>query len=146
MKKILMVGVFLLVAGGLILAAEQQIEKNKIEKRGAEQGLRRGPGEMGLGLYERLNLTEEQKAKIREIQKSRREQLSALQQDTTLSQEQKREKMRQIMESTQKQMDEVLTPEQRQQMEKLREEMRERMKQHWKKRNQGEEKPSTEAK
>jgi len=49
------------------------------------------------------------------------------------------------MESTQKQMDEVLTPEQNQQLEQLRAQMKEKMKERWQEKNKGENKPAAEA-
>ncbi|MCX7705462.1 MAG: hypothetical protein N2115_04305 [bacterium] len=145
MRKILMTATILTLAGAFILmAADNPAVKGAGEKGGLGLGIKRAPGEMGLGHYSRLNLTEEQKAKIKEIQKSRREQLSALKQDTTLTAEQRREKARAIFESTQKQIDEILTPEQRQQLEQLRAEMKEKMKSAWKKKHG--EKPSEVAK
>ncbi|MCM8814915.1 MAG: Spy/CpxP family protein refolding chaperone, partial [Candidatus Omnitrophica bacterium] len=119
----------------VLLAVEQGAGKGPGavgEKVKQWKEMRKGQGEMGLGLYSRLDLTDEQKAKIQEIQKSRHEQISAIKQDETLSKEQKREKIKAIMESTQKQMDEVLTPEQKKKIEELRAEMLEK----WKKRQQ----------
>ncbi|MCM8824958.1 MAG: Spy/CpxP family protein refolding chaperone [Candidatus Omnitrophica bacterium] len=137
MKKILILTVALMVFGCacVLLAVEQGAGKGPGavgEKVKQWKEMRKGQGEMGLGLYSRLDLTDEQKAKIQEIQKSRHEQISAIKQDETLSKEQKREKIKAIMESTQKQMDEVLTPEQKKKIEELRAEMLEK----WKKRQQ----------
>ncbi|MGB9642894.1 MAG: Spy/CpxP family protein refolding chaperone [Candidatus Ratteibacteria bacterium] len=131
MKKIILIAAALMLTKAyMVLAADLPAGKGLWNKGKSGQEMKRGPGEIGLGLYSQLNLTEEQKAKIQEIQKSRRDQLSALKEDTTLSHEQKREKMRTIMESTQKQMDEILTPEQKQKLDQLREQMRERLRQH----------------
>ncbi|MCM8823029.1 MAG: hypothetical protein NC831_09565 [Candidatus Omnitrophica bacterium] len=137
MKKILILTAVLMLFGcaRVLLAAEQGAGKGSGavgEKVKQWKEMRKGQGEMGLGLYSRLDLTDEQKAKIQEIQKSRHEQISAIKQDETLSKEQKREKIKAIMESTQKQMDEVLSPEQKKKIEELRAEMLER----WKKRQQ----------
>jgi len=136
MKKLLILTSAILIFGGVcvLLAADQPSGKGAGDKGKAGQGMKMGRGEMGLGLYSRLNLTDDQKAKITEIMKSRHDQLSAL-----------REKMKSIMESTQKQMDEVLTPEQNQQLEQLRAQMKEKMKERWQEKNKGENKPAAEA-
>jgi len=127
MKKLFLVVAGLVLVGTcMALAADQAAGKGATDRGRPGQEMKRGPGEMGLGLYSQLNLTEEQKSKIQEIQKIRREQFAALKEDATLTQEQKREKMKTIMESTQKQMDEVLTPEQKQKLDQLREQMKQR--------------------
>ena len=147
MKKLLILTSAILIFGGVcvLLAADQPSGKGAGDKGKAGQGMKMGRGEMGLGLYSRLNLTDDQKAKITEIMKSRHDQLSALKEDNSLTKEQKREKMKSIMESTQKQMDEVLTPEQNQQLEQLRAQMKEKMKERWQEKNKGENKPAAEA-
>jgi len=131
MKRLIIIIAAMILAGTfMVRAADQPAGKGPWNKGKHGGEMKKGSGGMGLGLYSQLNLTEEQKAKIQEIQKSRRDQLSALKEDTTLTPEQKREKMRTIMESCQKQMDEILTPEQKQKLDQLREQMRERWKQH----------------
>jgi Spy/CpxP family protein refolding chaperone len=77
-------------------------------------------------MTERLNLTDEQREKIRPLLQGEADQLKALHEDTSLSQEQRREKRRQIEQATRKQIREVLTPEQRAKWREGREEGRER--------------------
>jgi protein CpxP len=74
-------------------------------------------------MSERLNLTDEQKEKIRPLLQDEEKQLQALRADTSLSPEQRREKRRQINQATRKQIGEILTPEQK---EKWRENARQR--------------------
>ena len=64
-------------------------------------------------MSERLNLTDEQKEKIRPILQSEADQLKTLREDKSLSPEQGREKVRQIRQATNKQIREILTPEQK---------------------------------
>jgi periplasmic protein CpxP/Spy len=87
----------------------------------SQQGPRRGPrAEFDLP---NLNLTDAQKAQIESIRKTEREQVMAIRGDSTLSQDQKREKIRSIFESSHQQVFNVLTP---QQQETLKNERHER--------------------
>ena len=70
-----------------------------------------------------LNLTDDQKAQIKQIREGARSQADAVKNDSSLSAEQKEAKMRQIHRDSHEQVVKVLTPEQRKQM---RENMRER--------------------
>ena len=67
----------------------------------------------------RLNLTDEQKAKIRPILQDEQKQMKALREDASVSQEQRREKARQIRNSNQRQIDEILTPEQKEKRKEM---------------------------
>jgi len=69
----------------------------------------------------RLNLTDDQKAKLKSLHESVRQQAQALRNDTTLSAEEKRAKIRSLRESTRQQFQSVLTPEQQEQMKAARE-------------------------
>lgn len=144
MKKILIIAAAVILSCGFALRAADQPSTAPGDK-GSEKGLKMGRGEMGLGMYQQLNLTDEQKAKIQEIMKSRHTQLQALREDKTLTKEQIREKSKAIMESTQKQMDEVLTPEQREKMQQIRAEWEKKAKERWQQRNK-ENKPAAETK
>ncbi len=101
----------------------------------AEQGQRarmhRGRGgRSGEGRLQRmtqlLNLTAQQQARIKPILEKNAQELRALMQDGTLSREQKREKLRPILEASQIQINAVLTAEQRAKWAELRERMKSR--------------------
>jgi Spy/CpxP family protein refolding chaperone len=77
-------------------------------------------------MSETLNLTDEQKGKIRPILQSEADQLKALREDKSLAPEQRRAKRREISQATNKQIREVLTPEQRAKWREEREAGRER--------------------
>lgn len=90
-------------------------------------------------LSEQLNLTDDQKAKLKPILEDQAKQLKAVHDDTSLSQEQKRTKFREIHEATHSQVKAVLTAEQQKKFAELKEEAKE---QHYgKKANPKESKP-----
>jgi Spy/CpxP family protein refolding chaperone len=71
------------------------------------------PQRMLQRLSNQVNLTDDQKAKILPILQAQADQLKALHDDTSLSDEDKHEKMHAIMQSTRKQIGDLLTPEQK---------------------------------
>ena len=71
----------------------------------------------------KLNLTDDQKSQIKAIHAKAKEQVQAVKSDTTLTDAQKKAKLRGIRMDTRKQVSGVLTPEQRQ---TLREDMKQR--------------------
>jgi hypothetical protein len=66
-----------------------------------------------------LNLTEDQKAKIRPILMEQNQQLEALHSDTTMTQEQKMAKANEIRQATSPKIKAILTPEQLQKLAEL---------------------------
>ncbi len=72
-----------------------------------------GPGMKGRpNLDKQLDLTDTQKPKVHEIQKSAMEKVRALREDTSLTSEEKKEKAKAIKEDMATQLKAVLTPEQ----------------------------------
>jgi len=67
-------------------------------------------------MSKRLNLTDDQKEKIRPILQDEEKQVAALEGDSTLSPQQKHKKMREIHIASRSQMDGILTPDQKTQM------------------------------
>jgi Spy/CpxP family protein refolding chaperone len=78
------------------------------------------PQRMLQKLSDQVNLTDDQKAKILPLYQAAADQLKALHDDTSLSDDEKHEKMRDIMQSTRKQIGDLLTPEQKQKLKDLR--------------------------
>jgi protein CpxP len=76
-------------------------------------------------LSKELNLTDEQKEKVKPILDEQTKQMRATQADTSLSQEQKRDKMKQIHQTTHSQINEILTPEQQRKFAELKEQQKE---------------------
>ena len=71
-------------------------------------------------MSERLNLTEEQKTKIRPILQERNKQLEDLRAESSLPQGEARAKATEIRKSARQQIDQILTPEQREKERALR--------------------------
>ena len=85
------------------------------------QGQRTGQLEW---LSKQLNLTDDQKAKLKPILEDQSKQMKATREDTTLTQDQKREKMKQVHESTHSQINDILTPEQQKKFAELKEQQK----------------------
>ncbi|HKT48049.1 MAG TPA: hypothetical protein VJP87_11045 [Candidatus Acidoferrales bacterium] len=77
-------------------------------------------------LSKELNLTDEQKTKLKPILTDEAEQLQAIHNDTSLSREQKMAKMKEVRTSHQPQINEILTPEQQRKWAEMKKEMREK--------------------
>ena len=75
-------------------------------------------------LSKELNLTDEQKEKVKPILDEQAKQMHAAQEDTSLTQEQKRDKMKQIHQTTHSQINEILTPEQQKKFAELKEQQK----------------------
>ena len=73
-------------------------------------------------LAEKLNLTDAQKQQFRQINQSTRKQVMALRQDSSLTDEQKKEKMQAVRKQAHQEMFGVLTPEQKEKLKQMREE------------------------
>ena len=73
-------------------------------------------------LSEKLNLTEDQKAKLKPIFQDQAEQLKAVSADSSLAPEQKAAKKKAIHETTHDQINAVLTPEQQEQFKEMKNE------------------------
>lgn len=94
-----------------ILTAEQQKQL---------QQMRRARG----GPMARLNLTDEQKARMKPILEQQRQQMQAIRNDSSLSAQDRQQKMRDLRQNTRSQMRSILTPEQQQQLEQMRQNRR----------------------
>ena len=73
-------------------------------------------------LAEKLNLTDAQKAQFQQIGKDMRKQGMAIRQDSSLTDDQKKQKMQDLRKESHKQMFSVLTPEQKEKLKQMREE------------------------
>lgn len=76
-----------------------------------------------------LNLTADQQTKIKPILEDHRTQAQALMKDDSLSQDDKRTKMRSLRESTNSKIRDVLTDDQKKQFDEMQQQMRDRMRQ-----------------
>ena len=83
-------------------------------------------GERMEWLSQHLNLTEDQKKQLTPILAGEFKQMRAVGEDTSLTQDQKRDKMKQIHEAARPQVHAILTPEQQQKFARMKEEAKER--------------------
>lgn len=79
-----------------------------------------GPGERLRYMARKLQLTEEQKGQIKPILQDEFKQMKALREDTSLSREQKREKMQDIHNAAYEKIKPILTPEQQKKHDEMR--------------------------
>jgi periplasmic protein CpxP/Spy len=63
-------------------------------------------------MTKQLNLTDDQQAKIKPVLADEMKQMKSVRDDTTLTQDQKRDKMKEIHQNTDSQINDVLTPDQ----------------------------------
>jgi periplasmic protein CpxP/Spy len=75
-------------------------------------------------LSKQLNLTDDQKAKVKPILEDEAKQMKAAREDTSLSQDQKRDKMKQIHETANSQINDILTPDQQKKFAQLKEQQK----------------------
>lgn len=73
-------------------------------------------------LAEKLGLTDAQKAQFQQIGRDTRKQGMAIRQDSSLPDDQKKQKMQDLRKESHKQMFSVLTPEQKEKLKQMREE------------------------
>ena len=101
---------------GLALAQDAAPQADAPQAPPARMGHRHGMEGNGDGrlqhLSQELNLTDDQKAKLKPILESEWQEMKPVRDDTALSREQKHEKMKGIHEKYQAQVAGVLTPEQ----------------------------------
>lgn len=97
----------------------------------------KGPGDKGERVEKRmqhltkeLNLTKEQQEKIRPIIEKEMKDIRDVRENTSLTQEQKMEKIKVIHQGTQAEVNKILTPEQQKKYAEMQEKAREEMAEH----------------
>jgi protein CpxP len=102
-----------------ILTPEQKakLKSERKEHRHKKQAMGASPEQRLNMLSKRLNLTEDQKAKLAPVFQNAQTQVQSVRQDSSLTPEQKREKIKQIRFDTHKQVASILTPEQQKQLQ-----------------------------
>ena len=71
-------------------------------------------------MAKKLNLTQDQQDKLKPIFEKQREQAKAIKNDSSLNEDQKKEKFQALRQDTMSQVNGILTPEQQQQWQQLR--------------------------
>ena len=102
-----------LVAGLLFGQASQSPQTSMPQSQGTKAHWQAESPEQHLQmLSEKLNLTDEQKTTLKPILEDQTQQMKAIHADTSLSEEQKRDKMKAMHETFHDKINAVLTPEQ----------------------------------
>src|SRR5882672_1416862 len=117
-KLIALVALVFILAGGQLVSAQTPVDPATQATAGAQQRERR-QGRRGFD-RPRIDLTADQKTKLKSLHEGVRQQVEALRSDTTLSAADKNAKIRALRESTRQQFQSVLTPEQQQQLQSVR--------------------------
>jgi Spy/CpxP family protein refolding chaperone len=104
----------------LVLSTSQAISaKSAIASRATSTTIQNPQG-VGDQARDDLNLTADQKAQLNSIRESERDQLRAVHNDQSLTQEQKKAKARSIREASHQQLQGILTPQQQQSLKSSR--------------------------
>lgn len=103
----------LFAAGLLAMSASPMLASAAAIPQDAGQ-TQAAPADQGKRAHPDLNLTDDQKAQMKKIHEDAKSQIAAVNNDTSLSADQKQAKIRSIRMSTHKQTEALLTPEQRQ--------------------------------
>ena len=105
-------------------AGGERIQKALENKPGIGAPTKEAPkdwvAERANSLKEKLGLSDEQTEKVKEILASQREQMKALKSDTTLTEEQRKEKAREIEKAALDAISAILTPEQKAKWEEMK--------------------------
>jgi len=111
-----------LVAGGLLAGTSLQAQDTPKDKPTGDQPAAQAPRRPQFsleGLAKQLDLTEDQKTKVKPIMEEQQKKTAEVRKDTALSQEDRRAKMKEIREATGTQLKPILTAEQYAKWEKM---------------------------
>jgi periplasmic protein CpxP/Spy len=113
--------VMLLAAGLTFAQPSQQSQAPTPDKHAGMQHEESADQHLQM-LSEKVNLSDDQKAKLKPILQDQMQQMKAVREDSSLSEEQKRAKMKSIHESLHDQINAVLTPEQQAKFKQMKQE------------------------
>lgn len=119
--------ILVVLATGLFLAGQTNAAPQTPPQGREAMGAATSPDAHLQMLSEKLNLTEDQKEKVKPILQDQAQQMKAIHNDPSLTSEQKAAKKKAIHETTHDQINAVLTPEQQ---EKFKQMKREGMEKH----------------
>jgi periplasmic protein CpxP/Spy len=122
--------------GVLAAAPYAQDQSNTEQHRESAHRREADPQRQVNMLTKRLNLTDEQKNRILPILTDRQQQMKSIHEDTSLSQQDRRAKMRSIFEDSNAKIKAVLNDDQKQKYDEMQQQRRERMQQHHENQNE----------
>jgi Spy/CpxP family protein refolding chaperone len=117
-----MLTLLLVLTTGLLLAGQNAAPQSPQASHDAMGAAANSPDAHLQMLSEKLNLTEDQKTKLKPIFEDQGKQLQAVKDDTSLSAEQKEAKTKAIHQSFHDQINSVLTPEQQAKFKEMKHE------------------------
>lgn len=120
MKKL-----FLIAAAGLLFTAAGNAQ---VQRKAPSQAMQSDSlhNRHGKRLMEQMNLTTEQKAQMKEIHQSNRQQFEAIKNDKSLTDVQRKQKIKELRIDQKNKMDKILTPDQKQKMDAYRQSMKDK--------------------
>lgn len=120
----LMLGLSL--CGGLLTSSAHAAPGAKTGKAGKAGKAGKGGkhGGMGMKMMQELNLTDAQKAKLKPIMEGQRDKMKAMRDDATLNPKAKKSKMKAMRADMEKQVNEILTPDQQKKMADMKAKMK----------------------
>ena len=93
---------------------------NTQSSSGRVRGAHRGGGKRMKHVAKELNLTEDQKAKMKSSMQAQHQQMKAIQGDTSLSADQKKAKVKELHEQSRADFQAMLTPDQQQKWQEIK--------------------------
>ena len=124
MKRVLLTAALtgsMIVAGLPALAQSATDSQNSTQQQPAKQWHHGGKhGDRMARMAKKLNLTQDQQDKLKPILEKQHEQAKAIKNDSSLTQDQKKEKFQALRQDTMAQVNGILTPEQQQQWQQMR--------------------------
>ena len=118
--------ILLIIATGLLLVGQTSPSPQTPSQAHESMGASASPDAHLQMLSEKLNLTEDQKAKLKPILQDQAQQLKAIRDDASLSPEQKTAKKKALHDTMHDQINAVLTPDQQEKFKQMKQEAMEK--------------------
>jgi periplasmic protein CpxP/Spy len=121
MKRVSLIAGALIALGAMAFTSTASLAQAPAPQPPAKAA-KAGKGEHGklAKVLKQLNLTDQQKADLKPILMDQRTQAKAIREDSKLTPEQKKEKMKDLMKATHEKIAAILTPEQKAKLKELR--------------------------
>ncbi|MGI8961459.1 MAG: hypothetical protein ACR2IV_17200 [Bryobacteraceae bacterium] len=116
--------------GVLAAAPQTQDQSNTEQHKQSSHRHQADPQQQVNRLGKRLNLTDDQKSQLLPILTDRQQQMKSMHEDSSLSQQDRRTKMRSLWEGSDAKIKAVLNDDQKQKYDQMQQQRRERMQQH----------------
>lgn len=115
-----------MIAAGLPVAAQTATDTQNTTQQAQNEGRHHHHRNRLAYMSKKLNLTQDQQNQLKPIFQKQHQAAKAIWQDTSLTKDQKKEKMKALRQETMAQVSPILTPEQQQQWQQMREQAKAR--------------------